>query len=118
MKNFVLIIISLVLALLIYSPLQAQETKIGDEFMIGTPTHHVFAHIRFPQKNFIIKRGGIADMKQVSGLAVIVEAISYDKNGNTMVRLIRKDKGKFFRSYGHVNARLDEAIQYGELKRI
>lgn len=118
MKNITPIIILAVLAFLLHTPLQAQETKIGDQFIIGTPVHHSYAHIRFPRKNFIIKRGGIADIKQVSGVAVIVEAISYDGNGNTMVRLIRKDDGKFFRSYGHVNAALEKAIKKGELKRI
>ncbi|MDH3698162.1 MAG: hypothetical protein OER83_00130 [Flavobacteriaceae bacterium] len=118
MKNITPIIISVALTLLLHSPLQAQETKIGDQFIIGTPIHHSYTHIRFPQKNFIIKRGGIADMKQVSGLAVIVEDISYDRNGNTLLRLIRKDHGKFFRSYTHVTAVMEKAIKNGELKRI
>lgn len=94
-----------------------QEVQINDVLVIQEPSGADFNHIHFPRKNFIIKRGGIASMKQVAGKKVVVESISYDKEGNTVVTLSRLDGLKFFRAFPTVTATLESALVSGELRQ-
>ncbi|MBT8236880.1 MAG: hypothetical protein KJO04_11850 [Bacteroidia bacterium] len=104
---------------LVFIPtVQAQEVTIGDEFIISSVQGTTYNHLIFPRKNFIIKRGGIANTKSVKNLHVIVQSISYDSDGNTLVELGRKDGGRFFRSYKQISARLEKALEAGELRSI
>lgn len=115
MKNRAIFINLTILLLLCPIMLLAQEVKIGDTFTIGSPEYTTYDHILFPRKNFIIKRGGIADMKMVTGLTVVVEGISYDAKGKTIVTLERADGLRFFRAFQKIDARLEDAIDAGEL---
>ena len=107
--------IKLMLFLLCPFFLMAQEIEVGDILVIGKSDGAQYEHLLFPRKNIIIKRGGIADMKQVAGLEVEVTAYSYDSSGNALVTLKRTDGGKFFRSFREIKARFEPAIQEGEL---
>jgi hypothetical protein len=93
----------------------AQEVEVGDIFVLGKSEGAQYEHILFPRKNIIIKRGGIADMKQMAGLQVEVTAYSYDSKGNALISLRRTDGGKFFRSFREIKARYEPAIEDGEL---
>ena len=97
---------------------QGQEVTIGDEFVISPVEGTSYSHLIFPRKNFIIKQGGIANTKTVRNLRVIVRGISYDSKGNTVVQLSRKDGGRFFRAYNQISARLEKALEAGELRSI
>ncbi|MCX2718241.1 hypothetical protein [Lentiprolixibacter aurantiacus] len=94
-----------------------QEIQVNDVLVIQQPSGPDFKHIHFPKKNFIIKRGGIANMKQLAGKKVIVEAISYDKDGSTLITLSRQDGMKFFRAFPTVKASLEDALDSGELRK-
>lgn len=107
--------IKLMLFLLCPFFLMAQEIEVGDILVIGKSDGAQYEHLLFPRKNIIIKRGGIADVKQVAGLEVEVTAYSYDSSGNALVTLKRTDGGKFFRSFREIKARFEPAIQEGEL---
>lgn len=100
--------------------LQAQQVGAtvneGDVFTISDPSGPEFNHLHFPRKNFIMKRGGVPDMKKVKGLQVVVTAVD-SNNGKTRVTLERRDGGKFFRHYRTVDASLDQALASGELTR-
>lgn len=93
---------------------QTQTVREGDVFQIRASGLE-FQHVHFPRKNFIIKRGGIADMKQVHGKLVVVERIEDSPKGKVAV-LARQDGGKFFRRFSTVKARWPEAISTGELQ--
>lgn len=54
-------------------------------------------------------------MKQLAGKKVIVDAISYKKDGSTLITLRRQDGKKFFRAYPTVKASLENALDSGEL---
>ena len=111
--------ILIVLISLVFMPtVQGQEVTIGDEFVISPVQGTSYSHLIFPRKNFIIKRGGIANTKSVKNLRVIVRGISYDSDGNTLVQLHRKDGGRFFRAYKQISARLEKALEAGELSAI
>ncbi len=90
--------------------------EIGDVMSINVPENGSFAHIHFPRKNLIIKRGGIADMKSVHGNKVVVTDIKTKGNGNTVVTLKRKNGRKFFKFLPSVKADLESALAKGELK--
>ena len=109
----------LTLGLLLFINMNAQDTSdqisIGDIMVINEPSGADFNHIHFPRKNFIIKRGGIADMKSVYGNYVMVTDIKVKKDGSTEVTLQRKNGRKFFRSFPTVKANLEKALADGEL---
>jgi len=100
--------------------IMAQETddlvSVGDIMNIGTPENGSYRHIHFPKKNFIIKRGGLADMKSVQGNEVVVTHIKTIKEGTTVVTLERKNGRKFFKYLPSVKADLENALANGELK--
>jgi hypothetical protein len=87
----------------------------GTVLTIAPPASAEYQHIHFPRKNFIIKRGGIADMKSVFGKEVEVVAYSYTDKGDTKVTLKRRDGKKFFRNFSTVDAHLEDALSAGEL---
>jgi len=89
----------------------------GTILTIAQPVSAEYQHINFPRKNFIIKRGGIADMKSVFGKKVEVVAYSYTDEGDTKVTLKRTDGKKFFRNFRTVDAHLEDALSSGELKK-
>lgn len=90
-----------------------EGTILTIERPVGTEYHH----IHFPRKNFIIKRGGIADMKSVYGKQVEVVAYTYTDEGDAKVTLKRTDGKKFFRNFRTVDAHLEDALSSGELKK-
>ncbi|NNJ89293.1 MAG: hypothetical protein HKP53_07810 [Eudoraea sp.] len=96
---------------------EGQQVPIqeGTILTIAQPTSAEYQHIHFPRKNFIIKRGGIADMKSVLGKEVEVVAFSYTDDGETQVTLKRTDGKKFFRNFKTVDAHLEDALSSGEL---
>lgn len=100
----------------------AQEKKQvpiqeGTILTIAEPVSADYQHIHFPRKNFIIKRGGIANMKSVFGKKVEVVAYAYTDKGDTKVTLKRTDGKKFFRNFRTVDAHLEDALSSGELKK-
>ncbi|NER10269.1 hypothetical protein SAMN06265375_101190 [Muriicola jejuensis] len=102
--------------------LQAQQTQQvpvekGTVLTIAEPLSHEYRYILFPRKNFIIKRGGIADMKTVYGQEVEVVDYAYTADGDTRVTLKRTDGKKFFRNFNTVDAYLEDALTSGELKK-
>jgi len=91
--------------------------KEGTILTINRPVGEEYQHIQFPRKNFIIKRGGIANLKSVYGKKVEVVSYSYTEKGDTEVTLKRTDGKKFFRNFRTVNAHLEDALTAGELKK-
>ncbi len=96
---------------------QQTPIKEGTLLTIERPVGSEYQHIHFPRKNFIIKRGGIANLKSVYGKEVEVIAYSYTDEGDTKVTLKRTDGMKFFRNFSTVDAHLEDALKAGELKK-
>ena len=116
MKKVILLITGLFFTLGIHSQGHVEHVALGDIIIINEPMGAEFKHIHFPRKNFIIKRGGIADMKRVYASKVVVSAIITKDNNNTQVTLKRLDGRKFFRFLPSVKADLESALQADELK--
>lgn len=113
-----LVVLLLVLGV---SGLNAQEidppVKEGSIFEIAAPQGQQYKHINFPNKNFIIKRGGIANDKLVYGEKVVVTEVFSAKDGSTKVRIKPLDGTKFYRALRSVTVDFDDAIKTGELTR-
>ncbi len=113
-------IIFCILFVLSVSLIQAQQKeqlniKKGDVLTIEEPSASDYQHVHFPRKNFIIKRGGIADMKTVLGKKVEIIDYTYTSDGSTEVTLKRLDGKKFFRKFTTIKADLEDALSTDEL---
>ncbi|SIQ42661.1 hypothetical protein [Maribacter ulvicola] len=94
------------------------EVSVGDIFEIGKPETNTYKHVDFPRVNFIIKRGGIANYKQVQGEEVVVTAVKELKDGTTQIKIKRNDGHRFFGSHTVVTADYKDAINSGELQAL
>ena len=99
---------------------QAQSTgyniTAGDILVLGQPSGSKYAHIEFPRKNTILKRGAIADFKSLIGKHLVVQRIETGKNDADVVILIRKDGLNFFRFFPEAKANVYKAFEAGELR--
>ncbi len=98
---------------------QKQQVAIekGTVLTLDEPVADEYRYVLFPKKNFIIKRGGIANLKSVRGVEVEVVEYAYTENGDTRVTLKRRDGKKFFRNFKTVDAYLEDALTSGELTK-
>ncbi|WP_420401081.1 hypothetical protein [Flagellimonas sp.] len=101
--------------------MQAQERyvdqiEIGDEIILGNPSGSHYKFVDVPRKNFIIKRGGIADLSTLNKTTVTITEIFNGKEPKVTFK--RKDGKKFFRVYKTMTADFDKAVASGELKMI
>lgn len=88
----------------------------GTVLTLNSPAGHHYKHIDFPRRNFIIKRGAIADYNSLIGMEIVVKDLIKDSDGKTKAILERKDGRPFFRFYPTVEANLEQAMAVGELK--
>ncbi len=113
------VVIFMLFSAIVTTSLMAQENSPsldkGTEFILGEVNAEGYAHIDFPRKNVIIKRGAIANFNALEGLKVEVAEVR-SKNNTTEVVLKRKDGLNFFRFWPTVTADVDKAIAQGELK--
>jgi hypothetical protein len=118
MRNIVFCIL-FVLTVSIVQAQQKQQVDIqkGAVLTIEAPSASDYQYVKFPRKNFIIKRGGIADMKTVLGKKVEIIDFVYSSNGSTEVTLKRVDGKRFFRKFPTIKAHLEDAIRSGELSQ-
>lgn len=88
--------------------------KIGDQLTISEPSSSSYKFIDIPRKNFIIKRGGIANIGSLENVKITITKISYGEN--TVIRFKKSSGGKFFTAYRTLTANLNGAINSGELE--
>jgi len=96
----------------------SKEVNVGEILEIGNPESSVYKHIDFPRANFIIKKGGIANYKNLEGYRVIVTSVIEKKDGTVTVKIKRADGQRFFGSHVVVSANLQDALESGELRGI
>ncbi|GAA3604001.1 hypothetical protein Q4Q39_09655 [Flavivirga amylovorans] len=92
--------------------------KIGDELIINAPQNVSYNHIDFPRLNFLVKKGRLANYKNVYGNKVIVKDIINENNGITYVVLKKKNGKKFFGYLNTVKANYSKSIESGELATV
>jgi hypothetical protein len=119
MKKSILFLAALCLTLA--STITAQEkyddmVNVGDELLIGSPSDANYKFIAMPRKNFIIKKGGIANMNSIVNNKVVITRKTYGKNDEVVVTFKKANGGKFFNAYRTLKADLNGAISNGELR--
>lgn len=117
MKKPILFLVAF--ALSVYSLTAQQENyadlvEIGDELVIDAPSASSYQHINVPRKNFIIKRGGIPDMKTLKSSVVTITKISDDES--PVITFKKANGKKFFRVYKTLTADLNAAVASGEIQ--
>ncbi|RPD97953.1 hypothetical protein EGM88_07240 [Aureibaculum marinum] len=116
MKKYVVAFLLTICSFSLFSQnISPDDIKEGSEFKIGKPLVESYKHINFPKPNFIIKRGGIVNYKNIEGSSVLVTDIKEKKNGTTIAKIKRKDGKRFFGSYKVVTVDIDNALTSGEL---
>lgn len=92
----------------------SDQVKVGDVLVIGKPEGNSYRSIAIPKKNFIIKRGGIANLKSLRHTKVVVTNLQ-KKNNKLYITFKRKDGARFFGSHKNLKAFVVEGIKNGEL---
>ena len=98
-----------------YGQEQNYSINTGDILIISEPSGSSYNHIKFPNKNSIIKRGAIANFNSLVGRKVVVDKIISTDERTTKVFIKREDGQKFFRFFPKVTCNLEKAIVSGEL---
>jgi hypothetical protein len=115
MKKALIFIFSMCLTSTLMAQTDYTDIEIGMELTLGPVSASGYQHIDLPRKNFIIKRGAIADYNNLEGRKVVVTDI-LTTNGRTEVVLKRKDGLKFFRFWPSIHSDAEKALANGELR--
>lgn len=92
------------------------NVTIGEIYTIGTPETETYQYIDMPRPNFIMKRGGFPNYKDLEGRNVEVTSIKEKKDGTKKVTLKLKDGTRFFGSHRTLTTDFNNAFATGELR--
>ena len=98
-----------------YSQIASDQVKVGDTFTIAKVKMDNYKHIKFPRKNFIIKRGGIATYQNIVNQKVEITSLEEKKDGKIEATIQLKNGKYFFKSHKYIKVNLDEALKEKEL---
>jgi hypothetical protein len=116
MKNNILsAVLAFFVTIFMYSQSATSDFNSGDVFIIGTVKYDNNKHIDFPRANFIIKKGGLANYKNIKGEKVVITSIDQKSNGKRVATIKLVAPRKFFNSHKYVTVDLDKAIKNKEL---
>ncbi|PQJ80789.1 dihydroorotase [Polaribacter porphyrae] len=119
MKNYIITILSVFfLSISNFSQTSNSNFKVGDKFLVGKTEMNNYEHIKFPRKNFIIKKGGIATYKNIIGREVTITSLKEHKNGTLLAIIKLTSNKKFFNSHKFIKVNIRKAISEKELLRI
>ena len=102
---------------------QAQENlkapialEVGDIIQIAQPSFgDTYRYVKFPKKNIIIKRGGVATYKMMPGEQVVITKIKTNKRGNTKVTVERSNGKRFFNIKKEIDIYAEKALAAEEI---
>ena len=114
MKYTIVLLAFLMFSYSSFSQNEISDLKPGDILYINKDSNTPFQYLYFPKPNFIIKRGSIANYKDLNGMQVQIEAITDE----FVARLIPLNGKKFFNIFSYVNADLKSALNNKELKQL
>ena len=90
----------------------------GDVFLISNVEYDNYEHINFPRPNFIIKKGGLVNYKNIKGEKVVITSIDEKSNGKLIATIKLQESRRFFNSHKYVTVDIDEALKHKELLKI
>lgn len=92
------------------------KVRTGDVLEMSKPSANRFKHVNMPQSNLVIKKGGIANFKSISGKEIVITKIESENDCTTKLWVKRKDGKKFFNTAHEVTIDLERAVEAGEVK--
>lgn len=93
----------------------ASKTKVGTIFTIGKVKYNSYKYIKFPKPNFVIKRGGIYNFKNIIGETVVVTSIKDKEDGAKIITIKLENGSRFFNSHKYLKVDLNNALLEKEL---
>lgn len=116
MKNNILSsILAFFITVFMFSQSSELDFNSGDTFIIGSVKSNNYKYINFPRDNFIIKRGGLANYKNIKGEKVIITSIEEDNKEKRVATIKLANSRKFFNSHRYITVDIEEAIKSKEL---
>ncbi|WP_165748277.1 hypothetical protein [Cellulophaga sp. Z1A5H] len=116
MKTFIIFIFMAMYTLSGHSQKTTANLEEGTIVILTNINGEHYKHIDFPRKNFIIKRGALADFNSLAGTKLVIKEYKATKGTNQIALLSRQDDKPFFRFFSSVEANIEQAIESGELK--
>ena len=114
MKYFLSIALLVIFSLSAYSQeTSSYDYEVGDELVLVESSNQQYQFVKIPRKNFIMKRGGVANIKALYNTKLTI--VSITESGD-WVKLSKADGSKFFNRYSVIRANLPKALDKGELK--
>ncbi len=117
-NNILSCVLVFFVSILMYGQTSTSNFNEGDVFQIGIVNNDNYKHINFPRKNFIIKKGGIVNYKNIKGQKVVVTSVEEKNNGKKIATIKLLDSRRFFNSHKYVTVDIDEALKSKELLRV
>lgn len=111
-------VISMLCLFFVALSVNANDIKVGSVLIISNPSSTIYKHIDVPKKNFIIKKGGIADYSSLINEKVVVSDLTKKENGDIHVVLKKHNGKRFFNTHTILKANLSKALQAKELIKI
>ncbi|MBT8256837.1 MAG: hypothetical protein KJO49_00075 [Bacteroidia bacterium] len=113
-------ILSFALLVIISLNVSAQQTsqkdfEVGDQVVLEESSNQQYQFVKFPKKNFIMKRGGVANIKGLYHTKLTIVKIT---ESGEWVHLSKADGSKFFNRYSTIKAHLPKAVEAGELRML
>ena len=94
------------------------DYKPGDVFIVGDKKYNNYKHIDFPRPNFIIKKGGIVNYRNIKGEKVVINSVDEKSDGTILATIKLAESRKFFNSHKFVNADISKALKNEELVKV
>lgn len=117
-SNILSSILAFFVTVFMYSQSSTSDISPGDTFLIGNAKYDNYKYIDFPKANFIIKKGGIANYKNIKGTKVVVTSIKKKNNGKLIATIKLVGSRKFFNSHKYITVDIDKAIKNNELLKV
>lgn len=117
-NNILSSVLAFFVSVFMFGQTSTSDFNKGDVFQIGTVNYNDYKHINFPRANFIIKKGGIANYKNIKGKNVVVTSIKEKNDGKLIATIKLVESGKFFNSHKYVTVDIDKAIKNKELLKV
>ncbi|MBC8754556.1 dihydroorotase [Kordia sp. YSTF-M3] len=119
MKNHIIVALLIVFfSSSLYSQNSDSDINVGTVFTIGEVYNNNYKHINFPNANFILKKGGIANYENIKGEKVEITSVKKKKDGSLIATIKLASDKLFFNSHKYITANISEAIDKKELIRL
>ncbi|MCH3882287.1 MULTISPECIES: dihydroorotase [Tenacibaculum] len=117
-NNILSSVLAFFVSVFMFGQTSTSDFNKGDVFQIGNANYNNYKHINFPKANFIIKKGGIVNYKNIKGQKVVITSVKEKENGKKIATIKLLDSRKFFNSHKYITVEIEEAIRNKELLAI